>query len=187
MTMKRSGEVVETYATCTCRCHDGDAHPLRCLTCNQPGQTMEHGHCVDTETCNARVAATLDADPLMQKLRASKEHGRKARALANDTDPEAPNRVKRAPRNRVGVCEHCGEPTKGGRFVAGHDAKLKGDLKRAAEQGDVEALVELYVRDWPVKNVKADQPTTDAARTAYNGITKSATWLAARNLQRSGQ
>jgi len=61
---------------------------------------------------------------------ASKPRVRKAKAGASTTG------------NR---CEHCGEPTKGGRFIPGHDAKLKGDLIREATD---EATAERVVRGW---------------------------------------
>lgn len=46
-----------------------------------------------------------------------------------------------------GRCEHCGEPCRR-YFAVGHDAKLKSELARDAAAGDVEALAELYVREW---------------------------------------
>jgi hypothetical protein len=52
----------------------------------------------------------------------------------------------RAPRKAgSGFCEHCGEPTKGGRFIPGHDAKLKGELQR---EGTPEAIAEKVIRGW---------------------------------------
>lgn len=44
-----------------------------------------------------------------------------------------------------GHCHHCGEATKGGRFIPGHDAKLKGDLIREAT---TEAEAERIIRRW---------------------------------------
>lgn len=44
-----------------------------------------------------------------------------------------------------GHCHHCGEATRGGRFVPGHDAKLKGDLIREAT---TEAEAERITRGW---------------------------------------
>lgn len=57
--------------------------------------------------------------------------------------------------------------TKGGKFLAGHDAKLKGVLVKAARQTPPEsgkpatkadairAMAELIARDWPRKHVDA--------------------------------
>jgi hypothetical protein len=62
----------------------------------------------------------------------------------------------RAPRSggstTGGRCEHCGEPTKGGRFIPGHDAKLKGELVR---EGTIEAWAEQIIRNW---KTEADVP-----------------------------
>lgn len=44
-----------------------------------------------------------------------------------------------------GRCHHCGQPTKGGRFIPGHDAKLKGELIR---EGGNEAAAERAIRGW---------------------------------------
>jgi hypothetical protein len=65
----------------------------------------------------------------------------------------APPPSQRAPRTRIaratgpGRCEHCGGETKGGRFIPGHDAKLKGDLVREATE---EATAERIARGWTI-------------------------------------
>lgn len=47
-----------------------------------------------------------------------------------------------------GYCEHCGAPCNG-RFLPGHDAKLKSQLAHAASKWhDAEAWAELIQRDW---------------------------------------
>lgn len=74
-------------------------------------------------------------------------------------------------RPAVGACEHCGEPTKGGRFVPGHDAKLKGDLGREAQSTDpairIPALVEARLRSmdsskWYIEPADEDAAEVDA-------------------------
>lgn len=56
---------------------------------------------------------------------------------------------KRAPMK----CEcGCGGMTKGGMFLPGHDARLKGRLRRAARRGDEGAARELQRRGWAVVN-----------------------------------
>lgn len=46
-------------------------------------------------------------------------------------------------------CEcRCGGTTKGGKFIPGHDMKLKGALKRAYAAGDTAAYEELSRRGW---------------------------------------
>lgn len=49
----------------------------------------------------------------------------------------------------MATCEcGCGGTTKGGKFLPGHDMKLKGALKRAAAGGDKDAYQELSRRGW---------------------------------------
>lgn len=88
-------------------------------------------------------------------------------------------RTKRVAQDRPtsGLCEHCGEPTKGGKFVAGHDAKLKGDLIRAGAEGDVDAVVEAMFRNWYKPGRYPDLETEAFAVVQAH---KTDEWLAAR-------
>jgi hypothetical protein len=54
-------------------------------------------------------------------------------------------RKPRARKAGSGICEHCGQPTKGGRFIPGHDAKLKAILERDTSD---EAMAERVLRGW---------------------------------------
>jgi hypothetical protein len=68
----------------------------------------------------------------------------------------------RAPRKAgSGFCEHCGEPTKGGRFIPGHDAKLKGGLIREAT---IEAAAERVIRGWSSEAEAYDRGKTGTAQ-----------------------
>jgi hypothetical protein len=87
------------------------------------------GYQYKTEECNQHDyegtrSIPLDqlVDPAEERLRveAKKEHARAGRVR----------------RSGSGVCEHCGEPTGGGRFLAGHDAKLKSILATDAMNPD---------------------------------------------------
>ena len=56
---------------------------------------------------------------------------------------------KSAPvRPKVGSCECCGEATRGGRFLPGHDAKLASALKQRVRCGDNAAYEEMKQRGW---------------------------------------
>lgn len=83
-----------------------------------------------------------------------------------------------------GRCEHCGDPTKGGRFVAGHDAKLKGLLKKQAELGQLDAIVELLARDWPTGSLKVDLDTMAEATAKLDRV--GADWIKERSEARYG-
>lgn len=174
---RKTGEYTDQYITCDCICH-AHLHPKRCLVCNHPGHDQAGGVCVDHDACQQRLEDTLANDNTMQKLRASKEHGKRQREIAATNTP-------RVQVTRMGVCEHCGEPTKGGRFIAGHDAKLKGELKRAAEAGDRDSLLELHLRNWPVHTVKVSPELLASTRLEADSLTQR--WLDQRNLERTSK
>jgi hypothetical protein len=70
-------------------------------------------------------------------------------AVAESGDEPDPQRPARRPASKGPDCQcGCGGQTKGGRFLPGHDAKLKGKLKRAARAGDRKAADELARRGW---------------------------------------
>lgn len=52
------------------------------------------------------------------------------------------------PRPKTRACECCGEPTKGGRFLPGHDARLGSALVARVKSGDKKAYEELKARNW---------------------------------------
>lgn len=63
--------------------------------------------------------------------------------------PRKKNTKRSAPvRPKTGSCECCGEPTRGGRFLPGHDAKLASLLKQRVRDGDDEAYSEMKQRGW---------------------------------------
>ena len=149
---------------------------------------MEHCPCPYREAGNP---PHTDADPWENHARwmelsalmaaASKTARAERNAKRMDEDGNPVKIKSRGPAKPTeGKCEHCGEPTKGGRFVAGHDAKLKGDLLRAAQQGDIEAYTEMLQRGWS----KDGHRKTVAAETilaATNLLdTVNGAWLEAR-------
>jgi len=87
------------------------------------------GYQYKTEECNQHDYEGTRSIPLDQlvdpkeelyRIEAKKERARGARIR----------------RTGAGVCEHCGEATGGGRFLAGHDAKLKSILGTEAMNPD---------------------------------------------------
>lgn len=61
-----------------------------------------------------------------------------------------PKKPKRSgpPKPRVGKCECCGEATRGGRFLPGHDARLAARLVQRVSEGELAAYEELEQRNW---------------------------------------
>lgn len=67
---------------------------------------------------------------------------------ATGTDGPVPKPAK-PPKVKIGICEFCGNSTKGGRFCPGHDSKLKSQLiKQVREGGNLEAGKKLIERAW---------------------------------------
>lgn len=85
---------------------------------------------------------------------------------------ERPPKAEKAPGS--GRCAHCGEPTKGGIFVVGHDAKLKGVLGGALKsyfaghltEFPLDDVAELVARRW-LKPYQAEQLTGSMMDAAY--------------------
>lgn len=134
--------------TCPCPHHEGQ--PLICLDCGTPGQPGEIHEttrvCLDRAECEAQRQAKVEADPMIRQIRQAQEHAAERREEAGI--PTKPVRVRAATPERptTGTCHCCGEATKGGLFVAGHDARLKGVLKKAAATGDAWAWAEATAR-----------------------------------------
>lgn len=131
-----------------------DANPA-CWVCKSTDSELDPARrqCIDAEGCAETVAHNLVNNAKYQEYLGHRAAGEAAKAakraaaeLDEDGEPRAP-RVK-AERPTTGTCHHCGEPTKGGKFVAGHDAKLKGILIQGGKDGDAEAVAEAMARDW---------------------------------------
>lgn len=134
--------------------------------------------CLDRHACATRLEARRNNSRLWQSLQAAKSHAaiiRRAKRLhaervllgIDPSDDEkiedlqgrldtlmsakaaerASNRV-REPKPKVGKCECCGEPTRGGKFLPGHDAKLASALRLRVKCGDQEAYKEMERRGW---------------------------------------
>jgi hypothetical protein len=94
-----------------CGCECADTKPQFCHHC----QTREADNlgrpwlCDDRVACEGRVQARLAKLPEYTWLRRSQE--------VSATSPSRPGR-------RAAQCHCCGEPTKGGNFLPGHDSKF---------------------------------------------------------------
>lgn len=71
----------------------------------------------------------------------------KGGAKAKGGKPRKPG-AKRVAANPQECQCGCGGMTRGGKFLPGHDARLKGRLKKAAADGDGKAKAELRSRGW---------------------------------------
>jgi hypothetical protein len=140
--------------------------------------------CLDAEACALRAKTRTESDPRFERYQQYREQAAKVeRADERRAEPRAP----RVERPTEGTCDHCGAPTKGGHFVAGHDAKLKSELAALAREGDVEALAELMLR--PTGWLKIDRIKPSAAQMkAADQIVQTVpteTFLVSRSLLRA--
>jgi hypothetical protein len=168
--------IPERLTVCISDWHE--RHPA-CYVCKTEDAELHttHPQCVDVEACAERAKIRQDAHPGWDRYR---QYHEAAKAAETETPRE---RRPSATRPTSGRCEHCGEPTKGGRFVAGHDAKLKGDLIRAGGAGDVEAVVEAMFRSW---YKQGRYPELEAEAFAIVQANNTDEWLAQRVANRLG-
>lgn len=85
-----------------------------------------------------------DEDARIEKLTAYLDElaeNRKKKVRRQSSSP-------RQPKSTSGTCECCGEPTRGGRFLPGHDAKYISKLKAKVMEGDHNAWNEMRDRGW---------------------------------------
>jgi hypothetical protein len=187
----KTGETREVIRRCACECHI-DEH--KCIDCKRTDTELKPFgvQCLDPAECAAYKQAKLEADPryikMMEAARevsAIRAANREREAVTVDDDGEPIVREPRTPKvtNELG-CHHCGETTKGGLFVAGHDMKLKGLLLRAARAGDANALAEFMERGWYKGKPEAHKLTPELVAAAEALDTNSSTWLAARVAER---
>lgn len=94
-----------------CPCDCDQKQTLTCHWCKtQDGEISEAWLCVDVDACEARNKKRLAEHPTLQMIRTHQSAGRQE-IQAKTSRPGG------------GECLCCGEPTKGGRFLPGHDSK----------------------------------------------------------------
>lgn len=154
-----------------CRCC-GTGQPARCLDCgntNPDEVNSDHWACLYPDICAGRIRLRQEHSHLYQTLQACKTAAfvrrRTIRVSRDQMLVELPadedarlDSLQESLRRRTarlggqrpssGLCVCCGEPTRGGLFRPGHDAKYKSRLRREAATGDVNAQTELEQRGW---------------------------------------
>jgi hypothetical protein len=173
---------------CQCDCH---VEQPTCRNCGARNvEVTLEGTCVDVDGCLTTQGVRRASNPIHQQLRdiidaaeerqaeaaAARKAARVAQHAAEVAKAKAEGRPAPVARVRIPKAPptpqrcHCGcaGMTKGGKFVAGHDARLKGMLVRAARQTKpdtgkpatkaqaINAMAELISRDWPRKGVDAE-------------------------------
>ena len=118
------------HARCACDC----AHDL-CGNCKRTG--------TEKDPTTNRCSNERDCEDHLEGARIHHPGYRIAREIREQ--PKATARRKGRHMAKEGTCEYSGEPTKGGRFRPGGDAKLKSYLLK---EGNVESCAEMIARGW---------------------------------------
>lgn len=121
--IRNKGSIIK----CGCPC-DTSQTP-RCLDCKHTGEIdPDTWTCADIDACGGRRQVRLEANPVIQEITQIKENVMNALSRsAKNTASGAPTgsggeaKAPRAP--KVGKCLVTGEPTKGGLFKPGMDAR----------------------------------------------------------------
>lgn len=163
---------------CPCSTCGGGTSRTRCMRCKNE-QATDIGsdrYCIDKDACEARVQSKLAANPLIQQITRIKENIMTAQAEGKTTSTGS---VK-AKVAKVGKCLVTGEPTKGGKFKPGMDAKyvslrvaevMEGKVKesdarnRLVKETESEPLLNKFNRSLALakeKKVKADLAAKEA-------------------------
>lgn len=185
---------VGTTWLCRCDCHVG---ALLCHRCGydhsrEPdGYDPERRICTDTTDCADKIRADFEVkrrtDPLLVAIEEARKAGAEDRAAreaekarrraeeaerARERGEEPPTSTKAGKTPQKCHCG-CGEMTKGGRFLMGHDMKLKGSLFRVAREGvhqpsRVRCTVELLARGWSIAGISDE--VLNEARERYRDL-----------------
>ena len=105
-----------TAVRCPCTCATGRT---RCVVCRRLGVEIDGGsRCADRDACQAH----LDSKPRVNWSGDPIEPVQ-VRSVPLPDSARRPAPKLRTPRVTAGACRCCGEPTKGGQFLPGHDAR----------------------------------------------------------------
>lgn len=134
----RNGDGTIVLCGCT-KDHGCNAGKLRCTQCNERHEGVgTDWRCIDQNECEARIQAKLAKNPTIQQIERAREAAKQRQAVSAPRSAASVSETPRKPsRPSSGQCLCCGEPTKGGKFLPGHDSKY---LNRLVEQADDEAL-----------------------------------------------
>ncbi|AOZ65131.1 hypothetical protein KDI99_gp31 [Arthrobacter phage Greenhouse] len=128
---------------CACKWDGCRAGRPRCTDCNnrEANEIGPNWKCIDRQDCEAEQERKLAANPTIQWMR-NLERQKRPVAISEDAGalegPPARQKVSRTPRKPAEptpcTCG-CGDLTKGGKFLPGHDSKYLNQLVEAADRG----------------------------------------------------
>lgn len=146
-----------TNARCGCGCSPG-----KCVVCKRPDRDLDADlQCSDRAECRGYLEDRYANSPVAAQIRECRELARQERQAL-----KALNAVRAAvgPQQRpAGACECCGEATKGGRFLPGHDSKYASVLAQQLNDGQIDVG---YLRDRKYTDQYIAKVLKRASRTA---------------------
>lgn len=165
------GAIQQKQALVVCSCPNHEGESPRCVNCGVQNDVVDSTtrRCLDPEGCAGRVDSKQRANPLHTMLQEVQQVAQASKAAKAPAKAMTARKRTEVARPKTGRCQHCGEATRGGLFVAGHDAKLKSILAKVA-YGDgrkadrVMAAAEMIARGW-VKKALPEDIAADATAT----------------------
>lgn len=113
-TLEHTGGVIWR---CACECNEGHT---RCITCRRRDvEVDDRSRCLDHDGCAAYVQNRRESDPLLADIMKAKQTS-KEKEMAEKSPARTTKATKPA---KEGRCLVTGEPTKGGLFKPGMDAR----------------------------------------------------------------
>lgn len=125
----------KTHSLIACPCPEPHP-PVRCRDCGQSVEELgELLTCADPAACRLRIEAHLADNPLHQLLLECQTTRLESGEVVERPRRDAKFREPKAARS--GACLCCGEPTKGGLFLPGHDARFIKILAARVGSGEL--------------------------------------------------
>lgn len=123
-----------------CGCDECETR-MRCLRCGTRDHVNpETWECIEEDTCEANREASRNRARRDVFGQAAAERAAEAHEAKKTTTKTAPARSK------IGSCLHCGESTKGGLFLPGHDSKYLSERVTHIQGGGV--TLDQVIESW---------------------------------------
>lgn len=157
---------------------------MRCLDCKNEadGEIGDDWRCLDREACAIEQQRRLDANPYVRLVR---EVERRVSETQTEEKAAKAEKAEKAPKPAT-KCVHCDQPTRGGKFLPGHDARFvseqvslvlndestteEGVLAKMKELGTTETLQSKFTkslrlaREAEAKKAEAKQVADEKAK-----------------------
>jgi hypothetical protein len=112
-----------------CRCGCPKSGVPHCTECGATQDLNDTWRCTDPLGCVTRSEQRALTDPALQRMRAARIPKEGIPVVTGGPTAHGRARQTRTPaRAHSGICKCCGQPTKGGEFLPGHDSRYRANL-----------------------------------------------------------